>query len=137
MKTCKGKAYSKEICNRIRKEDTYLYDDLEGRNSEVFFSQDQRSYRKMYRESILQTHSIQRIEILSNIKLENLNALVIFQNEEIQISVYLLKDGSSTCIDEDFFTQKNGKSSRELLVPLIGHVGMTVSHKRANASKNL
>lgn len=53
MKTCKGKAYSKEICNRIRKEDTYLYDDLEGRNSEVFFSQDQRSYRKMYRESIL------------------------------------------------------------------------------------
>lgn len=92
----------------------------------------------MYCESILQTTQAfrERIEILSKTNLENLNALVIFQNGDIQISAYLLKDELLTCIDEDFFTQKNGKSSRELLVPLIGNMGMTMSHKRANASKN-
>lgn len=70
-------------------------------------------------------YHLEDIDIVQN-QIRKSKCSVVFQNGEIQITRYLLKDVLLTYIDENFFSLKNRKSSRGLLVLLIGSMKMTV-----------
>lgn len=66
--------------------------ELEDRNSEIFFSQDQEAYTKRYCKVYYRLHSYLEDTDIFQSQIRKSRCSGIFQNEGIQIPRYLLKD---------------------------------------------
>lgn len=87
----------KEIYNRSEKSamgrvGIDLHCELEDKNGEIFFSQDQRAYRKGIVRVYYRPHNHLEDKHIFQSQIRESKCPGIFQNEGIQISRYLLKD---------------------------------------------
>lgn len=97
IKICKRKTHLKEIHNRTEKgamcqEGIDLHGQLEGRNSEILFSQEQRTFQKDIVSVYCRPHNHSEDKYIFQSQIRKSQYSGIFQNGGIQISRHSLRD---------------------------------------------